>query len=144
MKRLFILLSGILLLANSCIINDPPEAITKLIIAKDTNHLIQLSVFFNGQIVKEITLDANNTDTIFNNGGNGGSFSFFPFDTADSVKVTFDNQYSIIHFRDRAQNNTNRNIFDLSNWTKQKEYRYYFEYKYLFQDADYNEALNTN
>lgn len=143
MKRLLILLTGILLLTNSCI-KDPQEAITKLIIAKDTNHLIQLSAFLNGQIVNDIILDANNTDTIFNNGGKGGSFSFFPFDTADSVRVTFDNQYSIIHFRDRAQNNTNRNIFDLSNWTKQKENKYYFEYKYLFQDADYNEALNTN
>jgi len=143
MKKLIVLLTSIILLTNSCI-KDPPEAITKLIITKDTNHSIHLSAFFNGQIVKEIILDTNNSDTITNNGGKGGSFSFFPFDDVDSVRIIFDNQYTTMHYRGNHPNNATRNILDLSNWEKIKELNYYFEYKYLLKDFDYNEAVNNN
>jgi hypothetical protein len=143
MKKLIVLLISIMFLTNSCI-KDPPEAITKLIIEKETNHITHLSVYLNGQIVKEIILDANNSDTMTNNGGKGGSFFFYPFDIADSVRITFDNQYTTTHYKGTHPNNATRNIFELSNWEKIKEDKYYFEYKYLLQDNDYNEAVNNN
>ncbi len=143
MKNPFLLFLGFILFTTSCIIKDPPEAITKLIIAKDTNHLIQVLVYYNGRIIKEVVLDVSQIDTITNNDGDGGGFSFFPFDEADSVRVTFDNQHVTMHYRGNHPNNTARNILDLSNWEKIKEAKYRFEYKYLFTDADYLEAVNN-
>ena len=130
------------MLLASCI-KDPPEAITKLIIANDSNHFIEGVVYLKGNEYSHFTLNPSKFYEIENNGGNGGNFMFQPFDTADSLIITFDNQYSVTHYRNSNQNYVSRNIFMLSNWNKIKEMKYYFEYKYELSDDDYLEAVNN-
>ena len=125
----------------SCI-KKPPEAVTKLFIKNNSSHLIEGNIYLDGNIIKNFSINTSDRFVIENKMSNSGSLMFVPFDTADSLIISFDNQYHITHYRLSNQNQPVRNMFQLSNWESLKEVGNYYEYRYTFSDDDYTEAVN--
>ncbi len=142
MKRniLIFIIFFVPIIFTSCT-KDHPEAITDLIIKNNTGHSIHLKIFLSKNPL-EYQINKLDSTEIKNNGGKGGGFLFWPFETSDSVMVTFDNIHSIMHYKNE-NSGAIRSILNFDNWEKLKKQKYYYKYEYKFNKNDYNEALQT-
>jgi len=142
MKRniLIFIIFFVPIIFTSCT-KDPPEAITDLTIKNNTEHSIHLKIFLSKNPL-EYQINKQDSIKIKNNGGKGGNFLFWPFETTDSVMVIFDNVHSIMHYKNE-NSGASRSILNLDNWEKLEKHKYYYKYEYIFNVNDYNEASNN-
>jgi hypothetical protein len=148
-------LAIILAVLTGCIKEKSTVSNTNFI--NSTLHNINVKAYKNGSIQTDgsFTLNANETKQIFNlnNRGIGSGLTFGGFyQPIDSFVITFDNFYSISHYKPNLIGNSfkkylytsKRNIYNDSSYVPNlitdSKYRREWDFKYTFIEQDYLDA----
>lgn len=135
MKKYVIFLI-ICFLMLSCI--EEPDYFIEYKITNNTNYSIKFEFYPNNSI--ESFILSNGSEKIFSDHARGSFNDFFPFESIDSIKVTFDENIDVIH--NSHLYNLQRNIIKKENFQIIKNESNYREYNYELENADYLEALS--
>jgi hypothetical protein len=140
MKRIInVIFITVIVLQNSCN-KEPPDSFVSEDIINSSTHKITLVVFLM-KPPSDTTYVINENEHIY--------FSFYtrtvglppPF-SSDSVRVTYDDSISIMHYRTAVQT-ASRSILNEDSWSGGKIEEYRYEWEYIFTNADYMEAVEN-
>lgn len=154
MKAYYHLAIGLIMLA-SC--SKEKNTISNTDFVNSTLHNINVKAYKNGIIQTDgsFILNANETKQVFNlnNRGIGSGLTFGGYyQPMDSFVVTFDNTYSISHYKPNLIGtnlkkylySSKRNIYNDSSYVpnllKDSKYRREWDFKYTFVEQDYLDA----
>lgn len=141
MKYLLILLTAVGMFSCSGVTEHPNGEFTLELINSSGHKIKMLTYDFNGEVANSYEAESELNSVLFSKkkqgrSGSPGSTRYY-FDTADSIKVIFDNDKSITYYmKDEFRNDIGRHILS---------YRYYTyddkeTYTYTFTEEDYNRA----
>lgn len=128
------------ILVYSCV---PPESYSfvSYTISNNSNHEVNIEIYYHDYEIDSINLIQIGSDTIFQGYQEGQVADPPPF-LSDSVRITYDDSISIMHYRTAVQT-ASRSILLNDSWTGGKVEEYRYEWEYIFTDADYLEALEN-
>lgn len=138
MKKIIKIATCIVFILQYSCIKETPYSFESEDIINNSTHKITLGVFLR-------VPPSDTTYVIYED--EHVNFSFYsrivglppPF-SSDSVRVTYDDSISIMHYRSAVQT-ASRSILRASSWSGGKVEEYRYEWEYIFTDADYLEAL---
>ncbi len=137
MKQIIIIvLMGIILLINSCITK---EYYTSYTISNSSDHKVELLVFKPNQEIDTILLPTKGNNTVMEYYQEDYVSEPPPF-LSSSIKVTYDDSITIIHYR-TAEQEAARSILIRESWTDGNTAGQDYKWEYLFTNDDYEEAV---
>jgi hypothetical protein len=132
-------LAGIMLLIGSCGPKEQYYYVSYTILNK-SDHKIELFIFRHNNTIDTIMLPTHGSDTVIETRQEGRASDPPPFVT-DSVRVTYDDSISIVHFR-TAEQDASRSIIRSESWTGGSTGDQEYKWEYLFTNDDYEEAVS--
>lgn len=129
-----------MLIVGSCVPPESDSFVTYKII-NDSQHKVMIRIYQNDLTIKNIDLPETGNDTTFQGYQEGQVADPPPF-LADSVKVVYDDSIFIFHFR-YANQTASRSILLSSSWNGGKIEKSKYDWKYIFTNEDYLEALEN-
>jgi hypothetical protein len=139
MKQIIMVaIASIMLLIGSCGPKEQYYYVTYTILNK-SDHKIELFIFKHNNTVDTILLPTFRSDTMIETRQEGRVSDPPPFVT-DSVRVTYDDTISIVHFR-TAKQDASRSIIRSESWTGGSTGGQDYAWEYLFTNDDYEEAV---
>jgi len=108
-------------------------------ILNNSDHKLELLVFKHDQTINTILLPSKGSDTVMEYYQEGYKSGPPPFVT-DSVRVTYDDSISIIHYRTAVQD-ASRSILIRESWTGGSTGGQDYAWEYIFTNDDYEEAV---
>lgn len=133
-------LFAILLLLGSCR-PEPMEVEPAFYIINNSNHSIELIVYLQKPPNEEDSVwNINTGEHVFSSGSIRGDIATPPPFPSDSTKVIYDDSIFIMHYRLAVQP-ASRSILISNSWIGEEIEQYKYEWKYIFTDEDYLEAL---
>lgn len=132
-------IASIVILIGSCGPKEQYYYVTYTILNK-SDHKIELFVFKHNNTVDTILLPTYESDTVIETRQEGRVSDPPPFVT-DSVRVTYDDSISIVHFR-TAEQEVFRSIIRSESWTGGSTGDQDYKWEYLFTNSDYEEAVS--
>lgn len=139
MKKLLMILISIIFVLTACIIEDPITTGDYYIINK-SDYKILINNYVNGEVVDTILLNKNETEEY--HFGDQGHTPSPPYFMADSSEIVFGDTVSIMHYQNGTQG-ADSSILVNESWIGGKKGAYRYEFKYIFTNEDYKEALNN-
>lgn len=137
--RTFALLA-ILLPIGSCW-PEPRDVNTSFDITNNSSHSIELIVYLEKPPNEADSVwNLNTGEHIIYTGSIRGEIATPPPFPSDSAKVIFDDSVFIMHYRLAVQP-ASRSILIEDSWSGEEIDQYKYEWKYIFSDEDYLEAL---
>jgi hypothetical protein len=131
---------AILLPLGSCW-PEPMNVNTSFDINNNSNHRIKLIVYLRKPPNEEDSVwNINTGEHIFSSASIRGDIATPPPFPSDSAKVIFDDSVFIMHYRLAVQP-ASRSILISDSWSGEEIDQYKYEWKYIFTDEDYLEAL---
>lgn len=137
--RTFALLATLLPL-GSCW-PEPMNVNTSFDIINNSSHSIELIVYLEKPPNEEDSVwNLNTGEHILSSASLRGDVATPPPIPSDSAKVIYDDSVFIMHYRLAVQP-ASRSILISDSWSGEEIDQYNYEWKYIFSDADYLEAL---
>ena len=130
-----------LVLLNSC--KPPRESYNHVsyIIKNTSGHIVSMEIYQHE--VTEDTIIIQKSDSIVSEMVLEGHTGNPPPFLSDSVKVTYSDTTTIVHYR-TAEQIAKRSILLDDSWTGTQIELYQYEWKYVFTEEDYLEALEKS
>ncbi len=139
MKQIIMVaMASIMLLIGSC--GPKEQYFVSFTIFNNSDHKLELLVYKNDQTIDTMFLRFKGSDTIMEFYQEGYTSGPPPF-VSDSVRVTYDDSISIVHFR-TAEQNASRSIIRSESWTGGNTGNQEYKWEYLFTNDDYEEAVS--
>lgn len=129
-------LASIILLVNSCITKEYYVSYT---ISNFSDHKVELLVFKPSQVIDTILLPNKGSDTVMESYQEDYVSDPPPF-LSSSVRVTYDDSISIVHYR-TVEQDVSRSILIRESWTGGSSGDQDYKWEYLFTNDDYEESV---